>query len=192
MWNHFKILSKPWSMILNCCSGIQIMHQGWTTMIPTGASKLDVLRRKDSLWRAVVLRSVEPCHENLWTYRSLNKTSLNEMVYIDVGDRCWRLNELVTTSRFWWQFWPFWSPTSTTFLHWPRASPFKRCHRDRNSVTNIQKLSPTLSHQHHCQQWNDILNQEFYQRKSNLLKSPIVWIKSYVHSKNCQNQNSKN
>ena len=37
--------------------------------------------------------------------------------YIDVGDRCWRQNVLVTTIRCLWQFWPFWSPTSTIFLH---------------------------------------------------------------------------
>ena len=30
---------------------------------------------------------------------------------------------------------------------WPT---FKRCLQDRNSVTNIQKLSPSTSHQHHC------------------------------------------
>ena len=41
--------------------------------------------------------------------------------------RCWRRNVLVTL-RCWWRFWPFWSPTSNT---------------------NIQRLSPTLHHQHY-------------------------------------------
>ena len=45
--------------------------------------------------------------------------------------------------RCWWRFCPFWSPTSTIFF------TFKRCHQHRNSVTNIQKSSPALSHQHH-------------------------------------------
>ena len=34
-------------------------------------------------------------------------------------------------------------------LHY-RAPTLKRCHHDRNSVINIRKLSPTISHQHHC------------------------------------------
>ena len=35
----------------------------------------------------------------------------------NVGDRCWRRNMLVTTFRYWWQFWPSRSPTSNIFLH---------------------------------------------------------------------------
>ena len=63
--------------------------------------------------------------------------------HIDVGDGCWRRNVLVTTIQNWW-------PTST-FLHWSRAPSFKRFHHDRNSVSNIRKLSPIWSHHHHCQ-----------------------------------------
>ena len=36
------------------------------------------------------------------------------------------------------------------FFHKRLAPTLKRCHQDRHSVTNIQKLSPTLSYQHHC------------------------------------------
>ena len=37
--------------------------------------------------------------------------------YIDVGDECWRRNMFVTTLRCSCRFLPFWSPTSTIFLH---------------------------------------------------------------------------
>ena len=63
--------------------------------------------------------------------------------YIDVGDGCWRQNVLVTTLRCWWRFWQFDSPTSCIFYHKRRAPTTKRCHQNRNSVTNSQKLSPT-------------------------------------------------
>ena len=66
--------------------------------------------------------------------------------HIDIGDGCWSQNVLVTTLRCWWRFW---SPTSIIFLLSWRALAFKRCHQHRNSVNNIRKLSPTLSHQHH-------------------------------------------
>ena len=66
--------------------------------------------------------------------------------FIDAGDGCWGRIELVTTLRCW----LLWSPTSTLFLHplclWRRALTFKRCHQDRNSVTNIKKLSLILNH----------------------------------------------
>ena len=69
--------------------------------------------------------------------------------YIDVGDGCWGRNVMVTTRRCWWQFWPFWSPTSNMFLHERRAPTSQRCHQHRNFVTNIPRSSPTLGHQHH-------------------------------------------
>ena len=50
--------------------------------------------------------------------------------YIDVSDGCWRRNVLVTTKRFWWRFWQFWSLSQTCHQHW-------------NSVNNIPKSSPT-------------------------------------------------
>ena len=36
---------------------------------------------------------------------------------IDVDDGCWGRNALVTILRCLGRFWPFWSPTSTIFLH---------------------------------------------------------------------------
>ena len=71
------------------------------------------------------------------------------IVYIDVGDECWRRNVLMTIIRCWWRFKSFWSPTSTIFLHYRRAPTFKRCHHHRISVTNIHESSSTMSHQHH-------------------------------------------
>ena len=66
--------------------------------------------------------------------------------YIDVGDVCFRRNVLVTIIRCWGQLWPLLAPTSMIFtLAW---GTFKRCHL--NSVTSINKLSLTLSHQHQC------------------------------------------
>ena len=44
---------------------------------------------------------------------------------------------------------PFWSSTSTIFLHQRWVPTFKRCHQRRDSVTHIQKSPPTLSHQNH-------------------------------------------
>ena len=49
--------------------------------------------------------------------------------YIDVVYGCWRRNVLVTFSRCWWQFWPFWSQKFTIFT-WALS-------------TNISKTSPT-------------------------------------------------
>ena len=40
--------------------------------------------------------------------------------------------------------------TSTPFLQKHRTPTFKIFYQHRNSVTNIQKSSPTLNHQHHC------------------------------------------
>ena len=71
------------------------------------------------------------------------------IVYIDVGDECWRRNVLVTTIRYWRRFWPFLSPTSTIFsssasgISTAKMSPTSRfCHQHPKMVT-------TLSHQHH-------------------------------------------
>ena len=59
------------------------------------------------------------------------------MLVTDVGDEvCWQL--------WWWRFWPFLSPTSSIFQHNRRAATTERCHQYRNSVTNIQKLSPRM------------------------------------------------
>ena len=66
--------------------------------------------------------------------------------YIDIGDRCWRRNVLVTIIRCWWHVLPFCSSTFSIFLQYCRAPTFKRY---RNSVTNILNLSPILSRQHH-------------------------------------------
>ena len=71
------------------------------------------------------------------------KIGVTLMLVTDVGD------EMVTTLRYWY---PFWSPTSTIFLHWRRVLKLKRWRQDRNSVTNINKMSLTLIHQHHCHQ----------------------------------------
>ena len=46
---------------------------------------------------------------------------------IDIGDGCCRRMVLVTTIRCCWQFWPFWSPTSTIFLHKRRAPTSQIC-----------------------------------------------------------------
>ena len=69
--------------------------------------------------------------------------------YIDVGDGCWRPNVLVTIMRCWWRFWPFW--------FW-------------NSVTNIHKSSPILSHQHHCHHRNDSYEQNYDQHRQTISK----------------------
>ena len=45
------------------------------------------------------------------------KRKLKSEGYIDVGDGCWIRNVLATTFRCWWRFWPFMSPTSSTFKH---------------------------------------------------------------------------
>ena len=76
---------------------------------------------------------------------------------IDIGDGCCRRMVLVTTIRCCWQFWPFWSPTSTIFLHKRRAPTSQRCHQHRNSATNIPKSSSTLSHQHHCYRLSNLM-----------------------------------
>ena len=48
---------------------------------------------------------------------------------------------------------------SATNMYFGRKRPkFKRCHQDRNSHTNIWKLSPTLSHQHHCHHLNEMMS----------------------------------
>ena len=49
--------------------------------------------------------------------------------YIDVGDGCWRRIVLMTTLRYWWRFWPFWSPISTILLHKFRAPKFTNRHQ---------------------------------------------------------------
>ena len=67
--------------------------------------------------------------------------------YVTVDGWYCRKNVLMTTLRCWWPFRFFLPPTCNIF---GRKRPrFKRCHQDRNSHTNIRKLSPTLSHQHH-------------------------------------------
>ena len=53
---------------------------------------------------------------------------------------------LVTTMKCRRQFLPFWAPT------------LKRCHQHRNSVINIKKSWPTLSHQHHCHRFLKCIN----------------------------------
>ena len=40
---------------------------------------------------------------------------IDSVGYIDIGNGCWRRNELVTTLRCWWRFWQFLSPTSSIF-----------------------------------------------------------------------------
>ena len=55
---------------------------------------------------------------------------IDSVGYIDIGNGCWRRNELVTTLKCWWQFWSFLSPTSSIFEHYKRIG------------INIQKLSP--------------------------------------------------
>jgi len=61
--------------------------------------------------------------------------------YIDTGDGCWRRNELATTSRCSWRLYPFWSPTSTIFLHY-RWAPTMLVQHSKD-VTNIKIRSPT-------------------------------------------------
>ena len=69
----------------------------------------------------------------------------NILGYIDVGDICWSQNVWVTIIWCWWGFLPFRSPTSNI----------------KNSGTNIDKSSPTLSREHH-----DL---------TNITKSPTSW-----------------
>jgi len=70
---------------------------------------------------------------------------ITSMLVTHAGDEfcCWQI------FRCWWWFWPFWSTTFTIFLHYRRSPTFNWCQQHRNSVTNIHKSWPTLSHQHH-------------------------------------------
>ena len=47
----------------------------------------------------------------------LSRTETKQMGNTDVGDGCWRRNVLVTTLRWWWRVWPFWSPTCKNSHH---------------------------------------------------------------------------
>ena len=73
-------------------------------------------------------------------------TSSNDF-NIDVGGRCWKRNVLMTTLRFLWRFWPFWSPKSTIFF--TLASVIKNCHQHQchpkkdHNIKNDCLISPT-------------------------------------------------
>ena len=75
------------------------------------------------------------------------------MLVTNVGDGCWRRNVLVTTTRCLTNivcdgFGHFGHPHPLSFLHYFRASTFKRCHRHPEIVSNIKSPISTC-HQHH-------------------------------------------
>ena len=96
------------------------------------------------------LESLKGLQEVLKVLSELHKSSnyfnfwTNRCWWGMLAQNCWGRNFLVTTLRFWWWFWSF-----TIFLHERRAPTFKRCHQDRNSASNIQKMSQISSHQNH-------------------------------------------
>ena len=61
--------------------------------------------------------------------------------YIDIGDGCCRRYVSMTTLRYWWRFWQFWSPTYTIFLHYVG-------HPHSKDVTNIEFQSPPSKNRH--------------------------------------------
>jgi len=74
-------------------------------------------------------------------YSQIDLKILRKNDYIDVVDGCWRGNVLVTTMRYWWRFWQFWSPTSTIVLHLRRAPTFKICYQHPQILTNLKSLT---------------------------------------------------
>ena len=74
----------------------------------------------------------------------------------DIGDGCWRRNELVTSLRCWWEIRSFWTRTFAIFEH-QRAFTYHKYHQCSKCVPNF-KLPKSLCHQHHCGRWNHCVN----------------------------------
>ena len=98
-------------------------------------------------------------HQSVLTYRS-NKC---KKLITAITRSCFRAASMLVTevgnSFYLWQVWDVGDgfgnfghqhSLSLYFSAAKRATTFKRGHSHRDSVTNINKSSPTLSYQHHC------------------------------------------